>query len=160
MQLTKTELKDYSQTVNQIIRLSKQYYTDLDNLIDSFPTIEKFFEYVKLKPYIPDPIGIEFVNRPGISLSLKNHYFDCDDRSVLVLSFIFSKNKKISGDILDPIKSKINVVGRTDIKPHHVFVSYKSPGLNRWIPCDPTYPINQFARELFQSKYRHEFIVK
>lgn len=158
---TEQELKDYEQTVKEIIRLSNLYWKDLlepnkhnfDFKKASFP---EYFFFIRSLPYVSDPKKIEHVSRPKISLEKSglNYPFDCDDRSVLTRSFVKLKNFLISGNPDFPIISKVVCAGRS-FRPHHVYVSIKIGSVE--IPVDPTYPKNEYAIKLFPEGFRKEF---
>lgn len=76
-------------TLKQIERLSIQYYTDL--LVFKDLSLEEFFYVVSKRIYYePDPPGLERVCRPLITLKLRSG--DCDDKTVMCLSFFILKN--------------------------------------------------------------------
>lgn len=160
---TSKPLNSYVDTVKQVFRLARDYHKDLLDpnkykvRIASFNPKE-FFEFIRSLPYVKDPKGIEFVNRPKISILLSGttHPFDCDDRTVLSLSYFILRNtlNKIQGKEPE-YQYRIVVVGRNQ-KPHHIYMEYKTEKSN-WIPFDPTYPHNEYGIEPFTPGYRKEF---
>lgn len=152
MKLTQKPLESYIQTVKEVFRLSNKYFKDLLEFnkngkpIASFEPIE-FFKYVQDCEYVKDPPGIEFVNRPKISLLLagSGHPFDCDDRTILSLAYFKLRNytQKLLGrdELFD---YRVLVVGKTD-RPHHIYIEFKNKADSNWIPFDPTYPYNVFG---------------
>ena len=156
---TLVELKDFKDTVNDIIRLADTYWKDLlepNKFNKDFTkfTIPQFFEFVKAIPYVPDPVGIEFLSRPKIILALANSNYplDCDDRTILTRSFLRMMNQKLTGDINKPFIPRVKVTGRKE-RPHHVFTIYEYNG--ETIPFDPTYPKNEFGKELFKPGFEY-----
>lgn len=156
-------LTDFRQTIEEIIRLSTSYWTDLlqpNQYKINFKKINfpQYFDLIQKIEYKADPKGIEFLSRPKHLLNRKGIYFDCDDRSILSVSFIFLKNYLLSKNILSPIQARVDATGRY-YKPHHVFVSFKIPLITNWITLDPTYPKNEYGKELFGAGYRYTKII-
>ncbi|TGN09772.1 hypothetical protein [Leptospira ilyithenensis] len=150
--LTAKELIDYEETVSHVYRLARTWFTDLlDNnkfgirLAALSP--EEFFAFVRSQEYVKDPDRIEFLNRPRISIALAGtgHPFDCDDRTILSLSYFMLQNymNKIFGKprLYD---YRVLVVGRF-ADPHHIYIEYKKTDSIKWIPFDPTYPHNEYG---------------
>lgn len=157
---TDQELKSYRDTIKEIYRLARLYHLDLLNFYeDSIPihtlSPKQFFDFIQNKEYVKDPSGIEYVNRPRISLEKagSGHPFDCDDRTVLCLSYLMLNNQinKMFGK-KEFYDYRVLVVGR-GTKPHHVYCEYKTENSD-WIPFDPTYPHNQFGKALFEPIYK------
>ncbi|MCB1144488.1 MAG: hypothetical protein KDK54_19695 [Leptospiraceae bacterium] len=158
-------MKNYKQTVKEIIRLSDSYWEDLlesnkygfDFKNCDFP---KFFYFIKSLPYVSDPKGIEHVSRPKISLEnsgIKSIYpFDCDDRAVLTRSFCLLKNYQNCKNPYGIIKPKVIVAGK-NIRPHHVYISIDIPNILKDFPIDPTYPKNQYGKTLFKELFREVY---
>ncbi|MBK8393668.1 MAG: hypothetical protein IPL26_00235 [Leptospiraceae bacterium] len=147
-------LKSFEDTVKEIERLGKTYWTDL--LL--YPEICQmspydFFCFVKSLKYIADPKGEEYVTRPGhtlnFALSGNGHYFDCDDRTVLTISYFTLRNKLLD----ENNKMKIIVSGR-NFRPHHVYCDVNG------LPFDPTYPYNVYQKVLFPEGFRREYPIK
>jgi len=158
---TEIDLISYRQTIKEIYRLARKYYLDLLEFVYEgkvLHTLEpkEFFDYIQRKEYVKDPIGVEFVNRPKISLlkSGSGHPFDCDDRTVLCLAYLMLVNEteKIFGR---PTKYeyRVLVVGRKE-NPHHVYSEFRETNTVEWIPFDPTYPHNEFGKPLFSPGFR------
>jgi hypothetical protein len=146
-------LKSFEDTVDEIKRLSLTYWNDL--LL--YPEIsklspEEFFNFIKSLRYVSDPKGEEYVSRPGhslhLALSKTGHYFDCDDRSVLTISYFTLRNKLFN----EKNSIKIIVSGR-NFKPHHVYCDINNK------PFDPTYPHNEYQKLLFPEGFRKEYLV-
>lgn len=162
--LTEVNLESYKQTIKEIFRLSRKYFMDLleftyEGKVLHCLSPKEFFDYIQNKEYVKDPQGIEFVNRPKISLlhAGSKHPFDCDDRTVLCLSYLMLVNEveRIFGRS-PKYEYRVLVVGRQD-KPHHVyceFREYNAFSWISWIPFDPTYPRNVFGKPLFDPGYK------
>ncbi|MCB1178472.1 MAG: hypothetical protein KDK36_12880 [Leptospiraceae bacterium] len=153
-------LNDYRDTVKKIYWLSNKYFKDLllpNKFNKSIPLMseKEFFEFIKSLPYVKDKE--EFLNRPKISLELagNGHYFDCDDRTILSLSFFKLKNHLLKRNKYD---YQIVVTGRYD-KPRHVFIEFKDNELtnSKWIPYDPTYPHNKYGEYLYNPGFIKKF---
>lgn len=155
--LTKSPLLSYEETVSQIFRLAREYYRDLIPYTKFKP--QEFFTVIQKMPYVRDPEGIEFINRPKISLALAGtgHPFDCDDRAVLSLAYFKALNEvnAIFGRV-EQYETRIVVTGRRSL-PHHVYIEYRQIGNPEWIPFDPTYPQNKYGVELFQPGFKKTF---
>lgn len=153
MKITEYVLKDYRQTIKEIFRLSRQYHTDLlyfkeKDLISMSP--KEFFDWLQSVEYIADPDGIEVVQRPKILFDNigTNRPFDCDDRTVLSLSYFILLNKQRLIFNRPMYETKVCVIGRAS-KPHHVHIEYKLENETEWKAFDPTYPRNRFDEFLF-----------
>ncbi|MDF3822215.1 hypothetical protein P3G55_20090 [Leptospira sp. 96542] len=164
MKVSEYVLKDYKQTIKEIFRLARSYHSDLlyfneKDLVSLTP--KEFFEWLKSIEYIPDPDGIEVVQRPSILFDNigTNKPFDCDDRTVLCLSYFHLQNKKnaIFGNATYDLK--VCVIGRGS-KPHHVHIEYKLENETEWKAFDPTYPRNVFNEFLFPPTYYECFFEK
>lgn len=167
--ITTKPLTSYIDTVKQVFRLAETYFKDLlefNSLLVKLASMEpeEFFKYIQAQQYVKDPPGIEFVNRPKISLLLSGtgHPFDCDDRTVLSLAYFMLRNymSKITGgeEFFD---YRVLVVGRNE-NPHHIYIEYKKKDSINWIPFDPTYPHNvygvaPFSPGFIKIFYRDDF---
>ncbi|MCP5501911.1 MAG: hypothetical protein H7A25_18565 [Leptospiraceae bacterium] len=163
--MSKKPLHSFKETVGKIVELSDKYWTDLllpNKLKINFKELspQELFNTIQSIPYEKDPEGIEHVSRPKILLEFAGQGipFDCDDRTVIVLSYFKLKNHQLSGDTKKPFQTKIRVTGRND-RPHHVFASYRIPNITDWIALDPTYPRNVYGLELFKPGYEYERLV-
>lgn len=160
--LTDKPLGAYTETVKEIYRLARTYFLDISmthsvsGIYLSNLTPELFFDYIQKMEYVKDPSGIEFVNRPKISLENagKKHPFDCDDRTVLCLAYLMAQNRR-EEIFRRPTKYEFRVIvaGRTTY-PHHVYTEFRKIGDVNWIPFDPTYPKNVFGEPLFVGGYK------
>ncbi|XDD46371.1 hypothetical protein AB3N60_16960 [Leptospira sp. WS39.C2] len=164
--LTTKPLENYQETVKHVFRLAKEYATDLleknkfNILLSTLDPVE-FYNFVREQTYVKDPLFIEFLNRPRVSIALSGtgHPFDCDDRTILSLSYFMLQNhiEKLFGR---PRKYdyRVLVVGRNET-PHHIYIEYKLTNSDYWTPFDPTYPHNEYGKHPFPagfSKYFYE----
>ncbi len=165
--LTDKPLDSYVDTVEQVFRLARTYFLDLldsNKFSKNIGSMEPkdFFNFVRSMEYIRDPRAIEFVNRPKISIALSGtgHPFDCDDRTVLSLSYFMLRNnlQKIQGK--DQLYDyRVLVVGRNE-RPHHIYIEYKLKKDPNWIPYDPTYPHNVYGMKPFTPGFLEIFYEK
>ncbi len=105
----KIQFKNFTveRACDEILRLGNTYYKDLDNFKNW--SVEQFFRFIADDiQYIKDPTGIELICRPAITLIRRAG--DCDDKTVLMVSFLKLKN----------IQHGISVVG-SDNHFSHVF---------------------------------------
>lgn len=128
------------ETGAQMKRLSTQYFTDL--LPFKRFSLPQFFDYVCKLPYIPDPNGIEFIQRPAASLSKDAKHRDCDCKAIAIGSFL----------ILQGLGKRFRFVAtskKIDQALHHVLVEWDC-GNGCCIFLDATYAKN---RMFMQKKY-------
>jgi len=165
--LTQKPLESYVDTVKQVFRLARTYFLDLLDLNKYEKNLalmepKEFFNFVRSMEYVKDPSKIEFVNRPKISIALSGtgHPFDCDDRTVLSLSYFMLINElqRMQGKkhIYD---YRVLVVGRSE-RPHHIYIEYKNKNSTNWIPFDPTYPHNEYGIKPFEPGFLEIFYEK
>ena len=128
-------------SVSQIIRLAKQYASDLQNY--SNQDFFTFYNYVRELPYIPDPKGKETISRPAYTVNQDwKGCRDCDDKTVLIGAFCELKK----------IPWRVVVVGVREY-PHHVYPEIMH--LGKWTQSDATYPDRCFfGKSLYVEKYR------
>ncbi|TGM28234.1 hypothetical protein [Leptospira levettii] len=164
MKITETVLKDFRQTIKEIFRLSRDYHTDLlyfdkEDLIAKSP--KEFFDWLQGIEYIADPDGIEVVQRPKILFDNigTNRPFDCDDRTVLCLSYFILQNKMRKIFSRPQYETRVCVIGRGE-RPHHVHIEYKLENETEWKAFDPTYPRNKFNEFLFVPGFYECFYEK
>jgi hypothetical protein len=164
MKITEYPLTDYKQTIKEIFRLSRQYHSDLinfkkENLISKTP--KEFFDWLQSINYISDPNGIEVVQRPKILFSNigTDKPFDCDDRTVLCLSYFILQNKMNRIFNRPLYDTRVCVIGRGS-RPHHVHIEYKLETEFDWKAFDPTYPRNKFNEFLFAPGFYECFYEK
>ena len=135
MQITKKPLKSVFQTGEQMKRLCCEYYKDISCF--NFMTLGQYFNFVKDLPYLADPKNIEFLSRPGASLLGSAKYRDCDDKAILIGSYL----------ILKKIPFRFIAVSTNPAKKiHHVLVEAQIKNCRLFI--DATYPKNK----LFELK--------
>jgi len=127
-------LTDVQQTINEMKRLSTDYMDD----IRPFCVLNflQFFYYLKNLPFIPDPAGEEYVNRPGITLAPGAKHRDCDCKATALKAYcnyfniparFVASSSRASGEL------------------HHVYIDVYVNG--NWRPCDATYPENNILWE-------------
>lgn len=159
---TFTPLTNFKNTVDEIIKFADTYWPDLllpNKLGIDFRklTAPQAFHSIKSILYVPDPAGVEYISRPMYLLAFANtdHPFDCDDRTIMTRAYLRLQNYLLSGDPNTPFIPQVKVTGRGDI-PHHVFTVFSLPSagfIQR--PFDPTYPINEYGKELFPARFTY-----
>ena len=80
------QLRDVFQTGEEMRRLVLQYWEDLGAWLRA-PFMD-FFNFVCALPYYDDPEDCETVSRPRYTLNPNYRPRDCDDKSVLLASWI------------------------------------------------------------------------
>lgn len=120
---TTRPLNDVHETALEMRRLCEKYYTDLGAWL-SVPLII-FYRHVCALPYVADPVGVETVSRPAYTLRPEYTPRDCDDKSVLIASWLHGNGIK---------KRFISTSCRPDRRLTHVFVQ-----LENGLFVDPTY---------------------
>lgn len=134
-------------SVSQIIRIAKNYASDLKDYADRQGFFE-FYNYVRNLPYIPDPKGKETISRPAYTVNPEwKGSRDCDDKTVLIGSFCELKK----------MPWRIAVVGVKEY-PHHVYPEIMH--LDRWTQADATYPDRcLFGKSLYVERYRKVYSI-
>jgi hypothetical protein len=121
-------------TGEKMVSLVKNYYKDLGHFL-KWPLCD-FLSFVSRLKYLPDPIGQETISRPRHLLNASFPFRDCDDKSILVASYLYAHfipfrfiaiSTKNSGDL------------------HHVLVKTAK----NLIDC--TYP--RYSRQVFKPPY-------
>jgi len=148
------QLEDYSQTVSEIWKMADNYWFDLWTWGNY--SLEAFFSHVHSLPYVEDPAGVEFVTRPGLTVSPDYRGFrDCDDKAVLFLAWARARFV-VRGERNVP---RVVVSGRGET-PHHVYVEFfRTAGpVGIWIPAEATYPDKGgLGNRLWPEKFRRVF---
>jgi hypothetical protein len=81
--ITETELKDVKQTIREMFRLATQYKNDVRHL--KHLNLYQFYHFLRDKvKYVPDPEGIERLQRPSITILYGG---DCDDKSIVAMAY-------------------------------------------------------------------------
>lgn len=80
------KLRDVFQTAAEMRRLTLEYWRDLGPWLDA-PFIS-FFNFVCALPYVEDPPECETVSRPAYTLQEGYRPRDCDDKAVLIASWL------------------------------------------------------------------------
>jgi hypothetical protein len=166
--LTDKELESYKETLREIKRISLTYFNDLlDKNKFGFDfancTLRELHNFIKQSlRYVSDPKGIEHVTRAKLSLDLANtdkyYPLDCDDKSVLVISWLLLQNFLITGSIESPYKIYLVVAGRKN-RPHHVYPRVSLPGVLDKYNIDSTYPKNELGTDLFPENFKEEYFL-
>lgn len=133
MQISKMTLESVHTTGNEMKRLTISYYNDLQ-AFKKF-TLPQFFDYVKNLRYIPDPPGMEFISRPAASLSKNAKFRDCDEKSILVASFLIMQKMGKAWRFVAVSTHKSKVL-------HHVLVQWETNDGAK-VYLDATYPKNK-----------------
>jgi len=151
MDLQISKLSDYRQTVDEIWKMAAKHWPDLWDF--GGWTLDAFFRMVHALPYTADPQGVEFVTRPGLTIDpAYRGPRDCDDKAVLFLSWARARFVQ-TGEKNFP---RIVVAGRTEDRPHHVYVEVLRSG--SWVPLEATYPgRGGLGVRLWPEKYRRVF---
>lgn len=108
-------LFDVHQTGAEMRRLTCLYCGDLGEWL-AVPFL-KFYRHVCDLPYVPDPVDVETVSRPCYTLDVSYGPRDCDDKSVLLASWLHAH-----GEPLRFVASST----RPDKMLHHVFLQMKN----------------------------------
>lgn len=136
-------LKSYKQTVTKVFQFVKLYEDDLDFLKDL--SIFDFYNYVRALPYHSDPPKKETVVRQKYTIRPDwSGARDCDDKTLLILSFANLKN----------ISGKAVVCGQGEA-PHHIYPELEFNG--KFYSADATYPRCQFGKKLYTENFRKVF---
>lgn len=110
-------------------RIATAFSGDVRAHVDESP--HRFFERVRDIPYQADPDGMEFLQRPAITLANGGPGGDCDDKSI-VLGAFFHENR---------IPYHFIAASRSATGPlHHVWVLAKID--RKWENFDCTYAWN------------------
>lgn len=158
---TTKPLISYKQTVADCFDLARLYWQDLLLFTANGKPLKDlsligFYEYVKSLQYVKDPDRKEHTSRPKILLERANtdHPFDCDDRSILALSFFILQNDLHEKNY----KTRLTVTGRYE-KPKHIYVEFKDESKigSEWTPYDCTYPHNVFGKTLYVPQFKRVF---
>ncbi|MCE9499014.1 MAG: hypothetical protein K8R21_00615 [Leptospira sp.] len=142
--IVKTEnLNSYKQTVSKVFEFAERYKADLEFLKNM--TIFEFYNLVRALPYHPDPKGEETVVRQKYTIQPEwKGARDCDDKTLLILSFANLKN----------IPGQAVVCGQGE-RPHHIYPEIELNG--KIFPADATYPRCSFSKKLYNEKFRKVF---
>jgi len=141
--IERRKLNSYRDTVQKVFEFAELFKNDLRFLDDL--DIFTFYNYIRSLPYIRDPKGEETVVRQKYTIRPEwKGCRDCDDKTLLILSF--AKLKNIPGR---------SVVCGKHPWPHHIYPELQLGG--KYIPVDATYPRCKFGEKLYDEKYRKEF---
>ena len=119
----------------EMMRLVKTYASDIGDKANW--SLPKFYDFVKKLPYRKDPDNNETLARPLYTLSSAWPYRDCDDKAILIGSWLF----------LNKIPFKFRASSsRKDKILHHVYVIANIGGKD--LVIDATYPKNTLGTEV------------
>lgn len=134
MKLTTVPLKDVRQTIREMFKLIETCAEDVAPYATQTP--EQFYSMVRALPYIPDPRGNEWVQRPASSLHGWGFFRDCDDKAILMAAY--AKAAGIPFRIaIGGSRAYVDSRGRTEVPYHHVWPEFYMMG--KWLPMDATY---------------------
>jgi len=123
-----------SQTAKEMERLVRTYSKDLGPKIKwSLPRI---YDHVRALEFRPDPLGVETLSRPALTLQKDYPWRDCDDRAIILGSWCYENGIPFFFRASSKHPSK---------KLHHVYAVCKIKG--KEIPLDATYPRNKLGKE-------------
>ena len=128
-----TPLGSVFQTGAEMRRLSVQYNNDLAPF--KLFSLPQFFDYLAKLPYISDPNGIEFIQRPAASLSKDARHRDCDCKAIALGAFLY----------MQQLGKRFRFVAtskKIDRTLHHVLIEWDC-GNGCCIYLDATYPKNK-----------------
>lgn len=127
-------LKSAEHTGAEMLRLVKSYAQDIGEMKNwNFP---RFYNFVKNLEYRADPQGNEIISRPARTLQKNWPWRDCDDKAVLIGSWLW----------LNGIPFKFRASSnRPDKQLHHVYVVADFPAGQKIV--DATYPKNTLGTE-------------
>jgi transglutaminase-like putative cysteine protease len=140
MKVKKTPAHNLQQTLDEVKRLSSDYFLDMKpyrdfNIYQMFDFISKKIEYIK------DPPETELVMRP--SITIKRGAGDCDDKTVLFLAWLKLKRIPRGYSIVSDSANK---------SYHHIFPFTYDKKTGKIIDLDATYARNQIAVSKYWSK--------
>ena len=137
MPVSNTLLTNRNQTGRAIYKHAEKFAGDLLPYGYHDLTLHEFYDLVRSIPYEENPVGYEFVVRPGFSLEDLNSPLDCKQKAVLIGAWLYANN----------IEWRLAAVSEQDDKEiHHVLVQANIKG--SWKNIDATYP--EF--KLFEAK--------
>lgn len=132
-------LQSPEHTGEEMMRLVKMYSKDIGNMAKwPFP---RFYNFVKNLPYRADPQENEIISRPAKTLQADWPWRDCDDKAVLIASWL--QENQI------PFKFRASS-SRPDKMLHHVYVVADFPAGQKVI--DATYSKNILGQEVPYTK--------
>lgn len=140
------DLESYKQTVDDCRRIASVYRDDILPYITEQTELFEWYSIVRSLPYVADPKGIETISRPQYTLlDSWNGPRDCDDKTVLILSFTNLRS----------IPARIIVCGQF-ATPHHIYPEVRLDDV--WVSADATYPERSvFGRRLYQEVFREVY---
>ncbi len=135
-------LESVEQTGQNMYRMATAWAQDMQ--MHSSKSMQEVFDLLRNIPYIPDPAGAEYLQRPFYTLNSWGGGGDCDDKAIAAGSWA----------TLNHVPFRFVAVSRFTDKPlHHVFTEMYIQG--KWINFDPTYsfnalgwPMNEFPQRL------------
>lgn len=146
MKVTKVVNHNLQQTLSEIERLVNTYYKDVESLQDL--NIYEMFDFISKKvKYVKDPERTELVMRPAYTI--KRNAGDCDDKTILFLSWL-----KLKG-----FPMGYSIVSDSANKPyHHIFPFTYNTETNKIVDLDATYPRNIIGASRYWNKRFNKFM--
>jgi len=144
-------LNSYLDSVESIMRLSKDYCRDMRVITLGKDDFEIFYTRVCNLKYIEDSeVGSGEYERLWRAKWIMERLegADCKKKSILIASFC-----NLHGI---PVRF-IVMSNRRDKQPHHIYTEVKLKG--RWVVADATYPQNRLGKkykETFRKVFRYE----
>lgn len=123
----------------------ERYYKDV--IPYAHFSLWEFFNYVSNIPFNEDPVHIETLQRPAITLSQSGPGGDCDDKAIVLASWCRLHGGRYNPGTFHPKKYdyRFIAVRRSDYNSlHHVYCEIYID--NRFIHADPTYNFNTLGR--------------
>lgn len=146
--LTQDDLNSYQDTVELIVDWARKFSDDVLIFRELGLSIYDLYNYSRGLKYTSDPVGLETVSRPLITLNPEwTGPRDCDDKTLQILA----------GCIVFGLPGRPVVVGQRK-SPHHIYPEIKPSGSSIWIPADPTYTDRSiFGEKLYGEVFRKEY---
>lgn len=151
------QVKNHVQTLGSVektgaemLRICREYNSDL-NGFDTC-TLNQFFDVVRSLEYRKDPPGVEHLSRPAVLMTKGAAFRDCDDKALLIGSFLFRKNHAAKNERFRIPWRFVATSSRKSGDLSHVVVEAVINGKPRII--DATYPKNEFYRKAVYTNFK------
>lgn len=136
---TDRELESVEDTGKEMHRLAFAFREDV--LSYAHMSLDEFFSFVAVIPYVNDPDSVEFLQRPYYTLTGTGQGGDCDDKAIVMAAYA----------ILHEIPYQFVAVAKEEGDDlHHVFTELQINGA--WVPFDVTYAFNTLGQPVNYSK--------